>query len=379
MSDNAFAKQLDVERNMLWGDKLRVLLNSNHISYGEINILLRKKGIFVDSSDKAVIVPLLSSCLLTPDDFSYLISLSYTRESMEKYKTDKLTLSASNDEWRESILQNFEEIIGGLSLDSGYSFTKPPTIVSNNGRLEVEFTIAKRDYSKDWIDQELEFSGKMAVSKRKGELILELEKTHTSKETDRINQVFATSMTRHLKKHNIVEEDIPTSIRFEQFNNEERIQFFLHLTGEHATALKFEELSEVEIVRDEKAGALPDDPSIKWMEGKVKTIRINGEKLDQVGLITNKQFHRFCLLVRMSATYTYQVGANKGKCSVTFSFGGKAPAERDFTNTEFHIAIDRIPRVKAQAEKDIRKSVLRNLCDIRDDAIKKIDSARTGP
>lgn len=375
MSDEAIAKQLDVERNMLWGDRLRVLLNSNHISYGEINILLRRKGIFIDSSDKAVIVPLLSSCLLTPDEFSHLISLSYTRESLEKYKTDKLTLNSSYSDWRQSVMDNFGEIVGGLSLDPSHTFVKNPTIISKKDQLEIQYTILKEDYSKDWIGREMQFSGGIVISKRDGELILELEKTHTSKETDRINHVFAKSLTSHLKKHNIVQEELPQSIRFEHFTNEERIRFFIHLTGASSLMLKFDELSDVEIVRDEAAGALPDDPSIKWMEGKVKTIRINGEKLDTLGLITNTRFHRFCLLVRMSATYKFQVGAAKGKCSVTFFFGGKSASNRDFTNTEFHIAIDRIPRLSAQAEKDVRRSILRNLCDLRDQAIATIHSS----
>ena len=40
------AKQFDFERAMLWGDQLRVLLNSEHISPGEIMETLKEKGIF---------------------------------------------------------------------------------------------------------------------------------------------------------------------------------------------------------------------------------------------------------------------------------------------------------------------------------------------
>jgi hypothetical protein len=376
MSNDIVAKQLDVERNMLWGDRLRVLLNSNQITYGEINTLLRRKGIFVDSSDKAVIVPLLSSCLLTPEEFSSLISLSYTRESLEKYKTDKLTLNPSASDWRQLVIDNFDEIIGGLSLDSGHTFVKNPTITSGKDQLEIQYTIKKQDYSKDWIDQELQFSGGMVISKRDGELILELEKTHTSKETDRINNIFAKSLTSHLKKNNIVNEDTPQSIKFNDFSNEERVKFFLLLTGANHMALNFDELSEVEIVRDEGAGALPNDPSVQWMEGKVKNIRISGEKLDQLGLVKESKFHKFCLLVKMSASYKFTSGVNKGKCSVIFSFGGKSTSDRDFSNTEFHISIERIPRLSGEEEKDARRSILRSLCDLRDKAITTIHNAR---
>jgi hypothetical protein len=112
------------------------------------------------------------------------------------------------------------------------------------------------------------------------------------------------------------------------------------------------------------------------MEGKVKTIRISGEKLDQLGLITNTKFHQFCLLVKMSASYEFQSGATKGKCTVIFSFGGKSASERDFSNTEFHICIDRVPRLSGQAEKDARRNILRNLCDLRDQAISTVKSKR---
>lgn len=376
MSNDIVAKQLDVERNMLWGDRLRVLLNSNHITYGEINSLLRRKGVFVDSSDKTVTVPLLSSCLLTPEEFSSLISLSYTRESLEKYKTDKLTLNPSAGDWRQSVIDNFDEIIGGLSLDSGHTFVKSPTLTSEKDQIEIQYTIKKEDYSKDWIDQELQFSGGMVISKRNGELILELEKTHTSKETDRINNIFAKSLTTHLKTQKIVNEEAPKSIRFNDFSNEERVKFFLLLTGANSVALKFDELSEVEIVRDEAAGALPDDPSVKWMEGKVRNIRISGKKLDQLGLITESKFHKYCLLVKMSASYGFKFGANIGHCSVIFSFGGKSASEKDFSNTEFHISIDRIPRFSGDAEKGVRKNILRSLCDLRDKAITQIHNAR---
>ena len=37
------AKQFDYERAMLWGDRLRVLLNSDHISNGEITETLKER------------------------------------------------------------------------------------------------------------------------------------------------------------------------------------------------------------------------------------------------------------------------------------------------------------------------------------------------
>lgn len=378
MSERDIAKQFDLERGMLWGDRLRVLLNSSHISYGEINELLREKGIFIDSSDKAVIVPLLSSCLLTPEEFGRLVSRSYTRESLEKYKTDKLTLSSKDADWRSSILENFEEVVGGISPESGHEFVHAPSIVSKSkDEIEIHYEIKKEDFSKDWIDRELHFSGVVTISRRNGELLLELQKTHTSRETDRINSIFVKSLSNHWKSKGVIQEHAPKSIKFEDFDNQERIRFFLHLTGADTAALRFNELSDIEIIRDEAAGALPDDPSIKWMDGKVRSIRINGEKLNQLGLVTNEAFHKYCFLVKMSASYQFQSGATKGKCTVIFSFGGRTSHERDYANTELNICIERIPRLESNTEKDVRRNILRNLCDLRDAAMQKIVAKRT--
>ncbi len=63
------------------GSELRVLLNSEHISYGEIHSLLKKKGVYVGNTDKSITVPLLSATLLTPKEFSNLIESSVDRES----------------------------------------------------------------------------------------------------------------------------------------------------------------------------------------------------------------------------------------------------------------------------------------------------------
>lgn len=378
MSTHVVAKQLDMDRSMLWGDRLRVLLNSSHISYGEINGLLRAKGIFIDSTDKAIIVPLLSSCLLTPDEFGQLISNSYTRESFEKYKTDKLTLSSNTADWSSSVIESFEELLGGISLDSSHEFVDRPSIVRNsNNELEIQYTIKKEDFSKDWIDQELQFSGGLIISRRDGEVILELQKTHTSKETDRLNGLIVKSISNHWREKSIVKNEAPQSIKFDDFSNMERFSLFMSFTGANTKALNFDELSDIEIVRDESAGALPTDEAISWMEGKVNKLHITGKKLNELGLITNTSFHRAFYLVKMSLGYKFQSGANKGTCAVVLAFSGKNTHDRDFANTEMSISIDRISRINGKiAGPDVRRSILRSLCDLRDSAIAKIVQKR---
>jgi hypothetical protein len=373
MSEQVPAKQLDFDRCTLWGGRLRVLLNSNQISYGEINELLREKGIFLDSTEKSITVPLLSSCLLTPEELGRLISRSYSRESLEKYKTEKVTLISPTVDWHGAILENFEGLVGGINLESGHDFIDRPRVIRHpSGELEIQYKIKKEDYSKDWIEQELHFFGGLIISKRNGELILELQKTHTSKETDRINGILVKALNKQWKDNLISKDQVSESIRFDDFTNEERISFFLYLTGAEKKNLVFDEINDIEIVRYESAGSLPKDPEISWMEGRVKKIKVNGKNLDKLGLLTNKRFHNFCLLVKMSAIYEFRLGAVTGKCSINFWFGGKSSFENDFSNTELNMSIERITRLDKNAEKEVRRGILRNLCDLQDIAMKKI-------
>lgn len=369
---------LDLDKCTLWGDKLRVLLNSGQISYGEINSTLREKGIFIDSSEKAIIVPLLCTCLLTPREFSRLISRSYTRESLEKYKTDKVQLINQKDaEWLPLVVENFETLISGITLDSSCEFTSAPIITQHpSGEIEIVYTIKREDYSRDFLHRELEFSGGIVISQKGGELVLEFQKTHTSKETDLVNSILVKTITGHLKNNNVILDSKPKSIKFDDFTNEERVWFFLKLTGIATADLTFIELVEVEMLRDESAGSLPNDPAINWMEGKVRRIKVGGEKLDQLGLIKSKAFHHYCQITKMNATYRFQQGGTGGECGICFWFGKKSSYDRDFSGAEFNISIEKLPRISKESEFLIRKNILRSLFDFRDSAISELLAKR---
>lgn len=58
------------------------------------------------------------------------------------------------------------------------------------------------------------------------------------------------------KINGLITEQKPQSIRFDDFSNEERIWFFMLLTGATGGSLSFDELVDIEIVRDESAGVV---------------------------------------------------------------------------------------------------------------------------
>ncbi len=86
--------RLMLENNYLipTGSELRVLLNSDHISKGEIHGVLKSKGIFVGNYEKAITVPILAATLMIPTEFSRLIEASIDRDSKPKIKVSGLDL-----------------------------------------------------------------------------------------------------------------------------------------------------------------------------------------------------------------------------------------------------------------------------------------------
>jgi hypothetical protein len=376
--DLDIAEQVDVENLIIWGDALRVLLASDQISPGEINSTLKEKGVFIDGSDDSLTIPLLSHILLTPSEFERLISNAYKREVVLKTNTDSMTLTSDGDGWKGEVLTNIKNIVGGIKLGPGYHYlVEPRATLRDDGGVDICYKLERTDCSLDWISQRRVYEANIVLKRKKGSLEVEVLKGHTSKETDRVNSIISRGTTRLLKSKGVIKEDTPRGILFTDFSNEERVRFFLLMTGASDTSFQFEQLVDVDIVRDQTSGSLPADPEISWMENKVKKLHVNGEKLHEINLMTNKLFHKYCYLVRMNATYKYQYGLNEGTCSVTFWFGGKTAHDTDYLNTEFCTSVDRIGRFTKKSDKEIRAKIYESLGALRDSALKTIVEARS--
>ncbi len=158
------AKQFDYERAMLWGDRLRVLLNSDHISNGEITETLKEKGIFIGSGEKSDTVPLLSACLLTPNEFANLVEKSFVRESGKKYSSSKFKLTSSGADWKTEIQNNFDSVMEGIKLGDDRVFASEPALsIDPDGNVKVTYSVRVLDFSKDWINQEITYPGEILL------------------------------------------------------------------------------------------------------------------------------------------------------------------------------------------------------------------------
>ncbi len=317
------AQTIDLKSTVVSGSDLRILLGSDHLSYGEIHAALKEKGIFVGNSDKAITVPLLSATLLTPDNFTRLIESSVSRESQPKVKVASLDLVTKDADWITPLKKNlFDDSFAMLDEASGIDFvTNPTLVVSDPNKITIPYQIRRLDFSKDWIERELSFDAQVTIERQGGELKLEFTSTHSSKETELVNKKITSRIAKVLHCENLVKDDEPHSVTFGSLSNEERIRYFKRLTAGHGCLMPGS-VNDIDICLDANGPELPDDPQIAWMKQTVRRFNVDGDRLNDIFLINDEQYYKHYYILRMDVTFPFKVAANQGGCRVTFSFSG---------------------------------------------------------
>jgi hypothetical protein len=96
----------------------------------------------------------------------------------------------------------------------------------------------------------------------------------------------------------------------------------------------------MEISRDISGPPLPDDPQVSWMNQTVKRLKIDGDKLNNVFLISDEKYYEFYHVQRMDIRYPYASGANEGSCRVGFFFSNpnKSEACKDDSELTFEFS-----------------------------------------
>lgn len=357
---------LEKRKSIPVGAELRVLLNSDHISPGEVQSTLREKGIFVGSGDKLITVPLLSSSLLTPSDFQSLVSSSIDRESRPKTKISGLDLVSDNADWMTPIKGLFDQDLDILSSLPSIEFSQSPDVVVDNAnqRLTIPYEVIRKDFSKDWVERELSFGGAIIIERQGNYLKLDFASRHSSKETEAINRKITAKICKLLCAEKLVKSEEPKKITFSAFDNVERVRFFKRLTAGFSKDLTLGSVNEIEISRDIKAPPLPDDPQISWMKQSVTRMKIDGTRLNDVFLISDEKYYPYYHVQQMDVTFNYGFGANAGTCRVGFSFSAASKTETARNEAELTMDFDRIThanQVNAESKKKISQQLERTV------------------
>lgn len=357
---------IKAQTTILTGSEFRILLNSSHITYGEIHATLKEKGIFVGNSHKSTTVPILSAILLRPAEFTKLVEKSITRESRPKTKLSKLNLVSENTDWFTPLREHL--FIDGFDPSSNIepvSFLNTPNIVTHGkSKVVIPYKINRRDISQDLIKRELNFSGEIVIEKSGNTLNLDFSSTHSSPETELINNRITNRITRILNKVGATKEECLQKIIFGEFTNTERITFFKKFTSGITRTIERGSVNDMEISRDIDSPKLPDDPKISWMKQTVKRIKIDGERLNDIFLISDKKYYEYYHILRMDITYPYTVGTNTGVCRVSFAFSTPSRYKTDIDTAELSFEFTHIThnnKVNRESKKEILTKLTKSI------------------
>jgi len=201
MTNSAIRDKLERDSCLPHGDQLRILLNSEHISYGEVSNLLRSKGVFCYNTDKSFTVPLLSTSLLRPSEFVRLLENSVSREQTPKEKPlQTMTLINPQTDWIAALkdIDLLEPVKKHITKEEIQFENEPELSVINKNKAIIKFKINRIDYSKDLLERDLNFQGEIVITHDSGTLNLSIVTIHTSKETDKINGSLIKEIAKNL-------------------------------------------------------------------------------------------------------------------------------------------------------------------------------------
>jgi hypothetical protein len=342
MLDNTH--KVDFSTWLPYGEQLRVLLSGDHISTGDLLALARNKGLFVASLDRTRLIQFLSTTLIQPFEIGKLLEDSASREAKPKAQPQKVTLTAGDASW-QSVVERAEADLAtvvDISRNSGVSFSREPSIQrSDRNHLVISYEISREDYSRDLLHRELSFRADISIRQNEGTLVLDVISTHTAKETDRINDQIINHVMRQLKASGISKDDTPAKIRLGSFDGKNHVTFLLRLAGPDTVGKEPGKIVDLTIkpTSARSGAALP--PELKLLEGHIRNMRMDGDKLNEISLLANEQYHGSFLMTHVLVDHQFELDSIRGKCSVAYYFQ-IARGSEDFANAPFSFGIESV-------------------------------------
>jgi len=325
-------QKLDDGKILPYGEHLRSLLSHSIISESELKNLLREKGVYVCDPKKEQTIPILTSLLLSPKEFDYLKEKQSTNEDKEK------RLSSRFKTVEKPTVDSLKKALKSLDLNKmdknkfrNYQYRTPIVtyqVDKEKNQLIVDYKIERYQRNKSWDEQISSFKGSVILDCNGKDLEMITKSIHTSAETLGINQLILNHTKDQLVEANIISKSTKEEkILIGGMNNEETIQFILSFTDNRVlTDIEFVDIISIEIEIDDTV-SLPETSKIKWMESKIKNLRFDGKKIEDVEILTDKSNHKYLKCWGIVAEYKFDNLKAKGTTNIELKFNIKNKGE----------------------------------------------------
>lgn len=338
------------------GDMIRQLLTNGNISSSNINTLLREKGVFLGNADKNASVPLLMKTIISPADFDELFETQKKKEDTVKFRTATIKCIEEidlKDVFSEKINLP-KKIAEAHKYQPNFKLIGDPQFYFEKDAAVYEYKIERTNLLEDWTNNKTIHNGAVYITKSKeGELELSIEQNSTSKETIMLNDMISKEIKNILKTKKIIKlEDDFIRIKYNDFNNADRIQFLYSFTKDFCIYLKFSSITDIDLYLDEEQESHKD---VKKFLDEIDSLKLNGKDLQNHLLLKNNQYHDKLIFASISLKYNFNIEGVKGVSTIIISFSDYI-SKRD-VDAELQISIHF--NVNRENKKDATETQLR--------------------
>jgi len=320
------------------GDRIRQLLTKSNITNSNINSLLRNKGVFLGHNEKNNSIPNLMKTIISPDDFKELYETQKSKEDTVKFRT--ATIKCREDlSLKEVFAEDInlqQKIIEAHKYKPTFKVIGTPSPYFEDDKAIYEYKIERENLLEDWTNNKTYHNGAVIITKTGGNLELSVEQNSTSKETHLINEILTKEFRNILDKKNLInDKDDFIRIKFNDFDNVNRIQFLYSYTNNFCIYLDFVSITDINLLLDENEESHKD---VKPFLDEIDSLKLNGKVLQNHILLKNNTYHQKLIFASISLKYKFNINGVKGVCVIDISFPDYI-SKRDL-NSELQISIN---------------------------------------
>ncbi len=323
------------------GDDLRVFLNQESITDAALRRVLRRRGIYVPSTERAELISFLLFSFLNPSEFGELLQQVRQREESEKERSivHSVVCDAPN---LEAILPAAIDLhkIAVDGFGNSQILGAPELVHDPQGKNDsfiIRFKNERKSVTADWLEAKRVFEGSIRFTLNKDTKVLVINTEHTSAETERICRKVRSFVEKDLRERSVIGVEPLCVVNFGSFTNEERILFFMAFTKEKPDSqYRFQKWTDLALKLDDDAG-IPHD-KLKWMSKKVSVLKLRGAALHETFFVTDVACHPYVIFWKTILTYDFTTPDHSGYFHAVLEFGnyGVKPS----ASCEFQISVE---------------------------------------
>ncbi|GAB3638043.1 hypothetical protein GCM10027422_36330 [Hymenobacter arcticus] len=314
-----------------FGDRIRQLLVQSYIYKQDLQVLLNKRGVFIEKqATKAELVPLLSKMLISPTEFDYLRRKQVAKENAEKISYRHLIVDEKFS--NSDLLPILESALGEsvireiiLKDHPNCHLSGSPTFeLDQTGDIQINFQITRNNLSKDWATGSTTFDGQVVIksTQQKSDAYqCRVDMISTSSETKNISKQIIEQFIKKIKELGMLpkEAEVKKLLANSLVNRSNFLFKFISELEKLSKVVFFKELLsfETKIANHSEESISADVESLK---NKVNNSFFSGHALESISYISNPKYRQIFNCYLMTCIFKVNSSVFEGEIQVEFGF-----------------------------------------------------------